>query len=129
MLQKNTVEHTMYYNALPSVFAKAKELRENMTQAEKMLWEKLRRNQLGVRFKPQHPIDIFIADFYCHPAKLVIEVDGQIHTSQQDYDDGRTADLERFGITVIRFRNEEVFDDIDKVIREIKKKLCELDRK
>ncbi|MTK53448.1 DUF559 domain-containing protein [Paludibacter sp.] len=123
MLQKNTVEHTMYYNALPSVFAKAKELRENMTQAEKMLWEKLRRNQLGVRFKPQHPIDIFIADFYCHFAKLVIEVDGEIHTSQQDYDDGRTAELERLGITVIRFRNEEVFDDIDKVIREIKQKL------
>ena len=94
-----------------------------------MLWEKLRRNQLGVRFKPQHPIDIFIVDFYCYPAKLVIEVDGEIHTSQHDYDDGRTAELERFGITVIRFRNEEVFDDIDKVIREIKQKLCELDRK
>ncbi|GAT64124.1 cyclase [Paludibacter jiangxiensis] len=118
----------MYYNALPSIFAKAKELRENMTQAEMMLWEKLRRNQLGVRFKPQHPIDIFIADFYCHPAKLVIEVDGQVHASQTDYDDGRTAELERLGITVIRFRNEEVFDDIDKVIRKIKQKLYELDR-
>jgi len=119
----------MYYNAKPSVFAKAKELRENMTPAEKMLWERLRCNQLGVRFKPQYPIDIFIADFYCHRAKLVIEVDGKIHASQVTYDDGRTADLERFGITVIRFRNEEIVDDIDMVIRQIKQTLYELNVK
>jgi len=129
MLQKNTVEYTMYYNAKPSVFAKAKELRENMTPAERMLWERLRCNQLGVRFKPQHPIDIFIADFYCHRVKLVVEVDGKIHASQAAYDDGRTADLERFGIKAIRFRNEEVFDDIDMVIRQIKQTLYELNIK
>ncbi len=126
MLQKNTVEHSMYYNAQPTIFARAKELRENMTPAEKVLWEKLRCNQLGVRFKAQHPIDIFIADFYCHRAKLVIEVDGAIHASQSDYDDGRTVELERFGLTVIRFTNEEVLTDIDKVIQQIKKALNNL---
>ena len=74
-------KRNMYYNAQPTIFARAKELRENMTPAEKVLWEKLRCNQLSVRFKAQHPIDIFIADFYCHRAKLVIEVDGAIHAT------------------------------------------------
>jgi len=129
MLQKNTVEYSMYYNAQPTIFARAKELRENMTPAEKVLWEKLRCNQLGVRFKAQHPIDIFIADFYCHRAKLVIEVDGAIHTSRSDYDDGRTAELERFGLTVIRVTNEEVLTDVDKVIQQIKKTLISLNVK
>ena len=129
MLQKNTVEHTMYYNAPPTIFARAKELRENMTTAEKMLWERLRCNQLGVRFKAQHPIDIFIADFYCHRAKLVVEVDGKIHGDQLDYDDGRTAELERLGLTVIRFTNEEILEDIDKVIIQIKETLSNLNVK
>jgi very-short-patch-repair endonuclease len=126
MLQKDTVQHTMYYNAQPTIFARAKELRENMTSAEKVLWERLRCNQLGVRFKAQHPIDIFIADFYCHRAKLVVEVDGEIHVSQSDYDDGRTAELERLGLTLIRFTNEEVLKDVDLVIQQIKDKLNDL---
>ncbi|MDP4201909.1 MAG: DUF559 domain-containing protein [Bacteroidota bacterium] len=126
MLQKDTVQHTMYYNAQPVIFARAKELRENMTPAEKVLWERLRCNQLGVRFKAQHPIDIFIADFYCHRAKLVVEVDGEIHVSQSDYDDGRTAELERLCLTVIRFTNEEVLKDVNLVIQQIKDKLSDL---
>ena len=69
---------------------------------------------LGLRFKPQHPIDIFIADFYCHPLKLVIEIDGGIHKSvdQREYDIGREAELEYWGIKVIRFTNEEVENNI-----------------
>lgn len=119
----------MYYNAKPSIFAKAKELREEMTPAEKALWERLRRNQLGVRFKAQHPIDIFIADFYCHRAKLIVEVDGKIHAAQMDYDDGRTAELERLGLTVIRFTNEEVLTDVNRVIQQIKDTLNDLNIK
>lgn len=76
---------------------------------------------LGLRFKPQHPIDIFIADFYCHPLKIVIEIDGGIHKSidQREYDIGREAELENWGIKVIRFTNEVVEKDIEKVRSEI----------
>jgi len=110
----------MFYTAKPAIFKKAKVLRENMTYAEKILWKRLNKNQLGVRFKSQHPIDIFIADFYCHQSKLVIEIDGDIHKSRIEYDAGRTADLEKFGITVLRFTNDEVLTDLDRVIGDIK---------
>ena len=93
---------SMFYNAKPHIFEKAKILRQNITKAEEILWEQLRgKKLLGLRFRPQHPIDIFIADFYCHPLKLVIEVDGGVHKSkeQQDYDIGREGELENWGIT------------------------------
>ncbi len=105
----------MFYGATPDLFSKAKQLRENMTLAEDILWQRLRKNQFGFRFKPQHPIDIFIADFYCHPLKLVIEIDGEIHQFQMDYDNGRTEELKNQGITVIRFSNDEVLNQIDLV--------------
>lgn len=111
---------SMFYGAKPAIFEKAKLLRENMTLSEELLWARLRQSQLGVRFKAQHPIDIFIVDFYCHAHKLIIEVDGGIHRSQIDYDEGRTGELEKFGLTVIRFTNEEVTNDIESVIEKIK---------
>ncbi|MHB9141850.1 MAG: endonuclease domain-containing protein [Paludibacter sp.] len=110
----------MFYGAKRTIFQNACELRKEMTPAEKLLWSRLNKSQFGVRFKPQQPIDIFIADFYCHKYKLVVEVDGKIHESQKEYDENRTAELERFGLTVIRFTNDEVFNDIEKVIVEIK---------
>ncbi|WP_317196620.1 endonuclease domain-containing protein [Carboxylicivirga linearis] len=64
-------------------------------------------------------MDIFIADFYCHQARLVIEVDGKIHESQKEYDRGRSVELERFYIQVIRFSNQEVENNIDNVIEKI----------
>ena len=82
-----------------------------MTDAELLLWEKLKGKQmLGLRFGAQHPIDIFIADFYCHPIKLVIEVDGGMHKTkgQREYDIGRTAELNYWEIEVVRFTNEEI---------------------
>jgi very-short-patch-repair endonuclease len=70
----------MYYGATPETFEKAKVLRDTLTKAEKLLWNNLKGKKLmGFRFRRQHPIDIFIADFYCHELKLVIEVDGEIH--------------------------------------------------
>ncbi len=70
----------MFYGATPPIFEKAKILRNNMTRHEKLLWDELRNNRIfGLRFKAQHPIDTFIADFYCHKLKLVIEMDGQYH--------------------------------------------------
>ena len=115
----------MFYNAKRNIFKNASELRKNMTGAEMQLWSRLNKSQLGVRFKRQHPIDIFIADFYCHKYKLVVEVDGEYHNDedQLEYDEGRTAELERFGITVIRFTNDEVMEDIDRVVMEIEKHL------
>ena len=113
----------MFYNAKRSIFQNACDLRQNMTEAEKHLWSRLKKSQLGVRFKAQHPIDIFVVDFYCHQSKLVVEVDGEIHLSQKDYDEGRTAELERFDLKIIRFTNQEVLNDVNRVVDEIKRHL------
>ena len=118
---------SMFYNAKPIIFERAKAMREQMTTAEKSVWHLLSSKKMcGLRFKAQHPIDIFIADFYCHALKLVIEIDGEIHHSndQKEYDINREAELERFGIKVIRFTNMEVEQDIEKVRREIEK-ICQ----
>ncbi|MFC0875263.1 endonuclease domain-containing protein [Saccharicrinis sp. FJH2] len=114
---------SMFYDAKPNIFEKAKMLRKNMTGAEELLWEQLKgKNILELRFRPQHPIDIFIADFYCHPLRLVIEVDGGIHKSkeQKEYDIERTGELNNWGIEVVRFTNEEIENDILKVVDMIK---------
>ena len=112
----------MFYNAKPHIFEKAKALRDNMTLAEKLLWKQLSgKKVLGLRFRPQHPIDIFIADFYCHPIKFVIEIDGGIHQGekQNEYDIGREADLNKLDIDVIRFTNEDVINHINDVVKVI----------
>ncbi|MUP38554.1 endonuclease domain-containing protein [Labilibaculum euxinus] len=117
---------TMFYNAKPHIFEKAKYLRENMTLAELKLWELTKEKKIrGLRFRAQHPIDIFIADFYCHSLKLVIEIDGGIHQSseQKEYDIGREAEINHWGIKVIRFTNDEILKEIDKVI-DIINKIC-----
>ena len=109
--------------AKPDIFCKAKELRKSMTVAEEILWEHLRDNKLdGLKFRRQHPLDIFIADFYCHEKKLVIELDGGIHDSleQKEYDEGRTFELEEKGFKILRFRNEEVINNIEDVLSRIK---------
>ncbi|OFY67821.1 MAG: hypothetical protein A2V64_09300 [Bacteroidetes bacterium RBG_13_43_22] len=101
----------MFVNAKSQLFMFAREMRKNPTEAEKILWEHLRKMRSeGLIFRRQHPIDLFIADFYCHKIKLVIEVDGEVHDESlaQEYDDGRSGELERYGIKVIRFNNEEI---------------------
>ncbi|HHZ64778.1 MAG TPA: endonuclease domain-containing protein [Flavobacteriales bacterium] len=117
-----TVEYTMFYGAKANTFQAAKTLRNNETEAEKCLWERLNKKQLGYKFRRQHPIKIFIADFYCHQLKLVIEVDGGIHLlpEQREYDIGREEEMEQFDIRIIRFTNKEVLGNIEKVIEGIK---------
>jgi len=116
------LEKPMYYNAKPSTIEAARLLRERMTRSEELLWERLRGKQIcGLRFRRQHPIDMFIADFYCHKVRLVIEIDGEIHKQQKEYDIGRSAEMGKYDIKVIRFSNEEVEFEIDKVIRIIEK--------
>lgn len=93
-----------------------------MTTAENTLWQQLSNKQMkGIRIKPQHPIFQFIADFYCHNAKLVIEVDGGIHSlpENREYDINRELVIKEFGIEVIRFTNEEVLFNIEKVLEQI----------
>ncbi len=112
----------MYFRAKPVTIETAKMLRNRMTDAEKKLWEKLKGKQIyGQRFRRQHPIDIFIVDFYCHKARLVIEIDGDIHKEQLEYDDGREAEIEAYNIKIIRFSNYEVNYDIENVVRKLKK--------
>ena len=120
-LDMGELDKNMCFKATPEKMEIAKNLRNNMTYSEKLLWEKLKGKQMcGLRFRRQHPIDLFIVDFYCHQVRLVVEIDGEIHSQQIEYDDGRSAEMEKVGIKVIRFMNFEVQNDIEKVISEIK---------
>ena len=115
------LDKTMYYGAKPDTLEAARILRKSMTRTEKLLWDKLKGKQIcRLRFRRQHPIDFFIADFYCHQIRLVVEIDGEIHNQQEEYDDGRSAEMEKFDIKVIRFKNWEVENDIENVIIKIK---------
>ncbi len=119
-----SVEYPMYFGAKPIIFKIARDLRRYETEAEKLLWSRLSDNQLlGLHFRRQHPINIFIADFYCPKIKLVIEVDGSIHDLPENkiYDIGRSDVLNDFGITVIRFSNNQIINSIDIVISDIEK--------
>ena len=103
----------------------AKENRREMTLAERILWEGLRNKKTGYKFRKQHPIGDYIADFICIEKKLVIEVDGGYHNTleQQQDDNARTIDIEKMGYSVIRFTNEEVEHDLHNVIMKIKQLL------
>ncbi len=116
-------KRAMFYGAKPALFEKARQLRNNMTVSEFILWDELMDKSLGVRFKAQHPIKNYIVDFYCHKAKLIIEVDGGIHDLDEniEYDKGRTYELEQLGLKVIRFTNNEVKYGLRKVMDEINK--------
>ena len=124
-----SVEYPMYYGAKPSIFKLAKELRKTQTEAEKILWLKLNKNQIsGLHFRRQHPINKFIVDFYCPKIKLAIEIDGSIHDIPEfhNHDLGRSDILNDFGIKVIRFTNEQIINETDYTvnqIEEISKKL------
>ncbi len=122
---KNPTENTMFYGAEPTIFEYAKVLRKNPTIAEQTLWRYLNKRRLGVKFRRQHPIFKYIADFYCHKLRLVIEVDGDYHLdfNQGEYDKFRTEDLSEFGIKVVRFTNEQVLNDIEPVLEQIKNKI------
>ncbi len=114
-MDKRVIERNMFYGAKKNIFLRAVMLRKNMTEAEKILWKELRkRDVFKARWKRQHPIDIFIVDFYCHEYKLVIELDGEIHLREdvQEHDNGREYEIEKFGITILRFTNKEIYEDL-----------------
>lgn len=112
----------MFYGASGKIFRKAFFLRNRETDVEKLLWNRLKKNQLGCRFKRQHPISHYVADFYCHKAKIVVELDGQYHSrkDQKARDLLREADINEFGLSVLRFSDQQVIENIDQVVSEIR---------
>ena len=120
------IQENLHKNSNPFILQRAKELRKNETSAEKKLWEILRGRRLfGNKFRRQHPLGKFIADFYCHERSLAVELDGGVHETeeQKERDKARTYMLEEYGVTVLRFQNEEVFYDLNSVIQTIEKHL------
>ena len=95
-------------------------LRDDMTPAEKRLWEELRAKRLGgLRFRSQHPVGPFILDFYCPACKLAVELDGSVHDTQGEQDAARTAHLAAYGYRVLRFTNDEVRTEMPAVLARI----------
>ena len=102
----------------------ARALRKQPTRAEEMLWERLRGSRLaGAKFRRQVPFDRYVVDFYCHAAKLVVEIDGKQHEWFAEYDAGRTEVLERLGLHIVRFTNADVCDELDAVLARIRAEL------
>jgi len=116
------VADNLHKGADPKLFYYARLNRKVQTEAEKILWHCLRNRKLqGFKFWRQHPIAHFIADFFCLESNLVIEIDGSYHDEreQQEYDEGRTFELEEINVKVLRFTNEEVIRDTEFVLKEI----------
>jgi very-short-patch-repair endonuclease len=103
----------------PHTKHRAIELRKESTLAEQKLWARIRNDQLGVSFRRQHAIGNYIPDFYAPKAKLIIELDGSQHLDQHEYDEERTRYFESIGYKVIRFWNNDVMKNLDRVIRAI----------
>lgn len=124
--------HKKYETARPSTYKLFKQLQEerkrSTTEAEEILWQQLRANTLGFKFRRQHIIDEFIVDFVCLPKRLIVEVDGGYHDipEQKEADELRTLILTELGYKVIRFKNEEVIGSVDTVIVKIEHELKSL---
>ena len=115
----NRISLVSYSN---KIFENARSLRQTSTEAEETLWQELRDRKLNeLKFRRQHPIDKWIADFYCHEKKLVIELYGSVHNEKEiaEYDAGREKDLKELGFNVMRFKNDEVLTDIEFVLKRI----------
>jgi very-short-patch-repair endonuclease len=99
-------------------------LRQNQTTAERLLWVQLRAKRVGnIRFRRQHPLGPYVVDFYCHAARLVIELDGESHDLSVAADTHRTAWLKNYGVDVLRFTNRDVNENLEGVVRTIEARL------
>lgn len=113
----------MYYmQEKRTIITNAKLLRKEATKAEQILWKALRGKSIGIKFRRQHPFDMFIVDFYAPSIKLAIELDGSTHltSANKNYDEMRTDYLELKEVTVLRFWNSEVEKHLEKVLSTIK---------
>ncbi len=118
--ERNTITTGFHIPYNPKLKNRARELRKNMTEAEKKIWYAFLRG-FKHRFLRQKPIDNYIVDFYCTGLKLVIEIDGDTHSTKEEieYDKYRTQILEGYGLKVIRFTNYQIFNNFDEVCNEI----------
>lgn len=119
---QNDFKDNLFYNSNKTTFDNAKSLRNELTNAEELLWQRLRgRKFQGLKFRRQHPIGKYIADFYCHELKFVVEVDGSVHETeeQKEYDVGRTFELNKMDIKVIRFTNNEIEREMSRVLSKL----------
>ena len=112
-----------YISYRPDLKAKARENRNNMNKPEAKIWYEILRNKnlLGYRFLRQKPIENFIPDFYCHKLKLGIEVDGQSHSEQTEYDELRTEKFEELNIKIVRYSNAGIMTQIEGVYWDLEK--------
>jgi len=111
---------TLSHQRNPELLTRAAELRQRMTPEERLVWQELRGNRLGVHFRRQQPLAPYIVDFYCHAARLAVEIDGSSHREQQGYDRLRDDYFRRQGIQVLRLSNALVRDDLASVIATIR---------
>ena len=106
----------------PALKEKARELRNNSTKTEILLWTFLKDKQLrGFDFHRQKPIDEFIVDFFCPELMLAIEIDGVSHIGNEEYDKERQSKLEKLGVKFLRFKDDDVFYSCDWVVKEIER--------
>jgi len=113
----------MQNQATPAAQVNARTLRRGMTEAERRLWARIRDEQLGVKFRRQHPLGSYIADFACLSPKLVIELDGTQHQANQDYDSKRDAFFHAQGFKILRFPSNAPFLNLDGVLQVIASQL------
>jgi very-short-patch-repair endonuclease len=112
-----------------SLKEKARDNRKEPTPAEKLLWNFLRRKQIkGYNFHRQKPLGKYIVDFYCSRLKLVVEIDGDSHAFQKDYDEKRTKELKENGLEVVRYWNNEVMGNIDGVYEDLLNKIEQIEK-
>jgi very-short-patch-repair endonuclease len=103
---------------------RARTLRREATPPDQLLWLALRNGQIGgMKFRRQHPIGPYVVDFYCHSARLVVEVDGMSHDNKAEEDAARAKTLEAQGLRIVRLTNDDVMHDLDAVTREVAR-LC-----
>ena len=114
----------------PLILQRSRDFRHPLTASEAKVWQSVRDRQLGFKIRRQHPIGRFIGDFYCAEARLVIEIDGDVHADpgQAEYDEARTAWLEQRGYTVLRIQARDVDKDLGAVVQAIHE-ACEARRR
>jgi very-short-patch-repair endonuclease len=126
LIRRGSDSFDFYFNAHPETVKKAKELRKNMTKAEKVFWDRVRNRKFcGLKFRRQHPVEYYIADFYCPEKKLVIEIDGKIHDQIEikERDKNRDAEIKKYDLKILRFKNEEILNNPSGVLNTIKTEL------
>jgi len=125
-MNKNGEKITYHYGAKKYTFQTAKKLRKESTHTEKILWKILRSRKFNkYKFRRQHPVGRYVADYYCHQSKLVIELDGEVHEDEEQkyYDIERDKFMEEMGLNVLRIKNEDVTERLESVLELIEKNL------